>query len=87
MLSTTLSATISLLAMLSTSLSTPEGRHALIVLEELSVGMDCAQDRGASKIELLQSVQLNTVTFYLTAFKISRAGIIVTKHSLWVLYL
>ena len=79
MLSTILSATISLLAMLSTSLSTPEGRHALIVLEELSVGMDCAQDRGADKIELLKSVQTNTVTLYLKASKISRGGIILTK--------
>ena len=64
MLSTILSATISLLAMSSTSLSTPEGRHAVSVLVELSAGMDCAQDRGASKTELLQGVQINTVTLF-----------------------
>ena len=58
MLSTTLSATTSLLAMLSTNLYISEGRLVHTVLLGLCARMDCAQDRGASKVELLKGVPM-----------------------------
>ena len=58
MLSTTLSATTSLLAMLSTNLYISEGRLVHTVLLGLCARMDCAQDRGASKMKLPQGVPI-----------------------------